>query len=133
MHHSFVTASCRFTDASPRCFVDPFHASSLFRVIVFQMRKFFSPVKFSPQRIYISDRTHSTPQHLPKMCPRNLSPPALLDSQVVRVLVYSILQTEQGEVAWEHVWKTLRGAVRFITNIYLYSLGWSKQWVLHAF
>ena len=24
------------------------------------------------QRIYISDRTHSTPQRLPKMCPRNL-------------------------------------------------------------
>ena len=35
------------------------------------------------QRIYISDRTHSTPQRLPKMCPRNLSPPALSDRQVV--------------------------------------------------
>ena len=35
------------------------------------------------QRIYISDRMHSTPQRLPKMCPRNLSPPALSDSQVV--------------------------------------------------
>ena len=29
-----------------------------------------------------------------------------------------ILQTEQGEVAWAHVWKTQRGAVRSITNIY---------------
>ena len=27
-------------------------------------------------------------------------------------------QTEQGEVAWAHLWKTLGGAVRSFTNIY---------------
>ena len=53
----------------------------------------------------------------------NLSPPALSDSQVVGVyyLVWctlSILQTEQREVAWAHLWKTLGGALRSITNIY---------------
>ena len=34
-----------------------------------------SCVHCTDQRIYISDRTHSIPQRLPKMCPRNLSPP----------------------------------------------------------
>ena len=40
----------------------------------------------------------STPLRLPNICPPNLSPPALSDSQVVGV--YCRVQTEQGEVAW---------------------------------
>ena len=54
-------------------------------------------VDHGDQRIYISDRTHSTPQCLPKMYPRNLSPPALSDSKVVGVYyVYSFYTTDRA-------------------------------------
>ena len=47
------------------------------------------------QRIYISDRTHSTPQRLPNICPPNLSP-ALSDSQVQRVCTVHTYRGEMG-------------------------------------
>ena len=74
------------------------------------------------QRIYISDRTHSTPQRLPNMC-LTQPLPAPSDSQVVGEVFYVFYRQSRKRLGETHVWKTQRDAVRSITNIY--SLGYT--------
>ena len=50
------------------------------------MRKTDERMEEVYQIIYISDRTHSTPQRLPNMCLTQPLPPALTDSQVFGVV-----------------------------------------------
>ena len=71
------------------------------------------------QRIYISDRTHSIPLHLPNMCiTQPLPAMSVVYIQYSTPLQLTDCLTEQGERLGEtHVWKTQGGAVPSI-NIY---------------
>ena len=72
----------------------------------------------SNQRIYISDRTHSTPQRLPNMC-LTQPLPALSDSQVVGV-VYSMYTTDRAGRGWvKHMLGRCSGMLCVLSLIYI--------------
>ena len=88
---------------------------SLLPVLLFCIIKI--PCISYTQRIYISDRTHRTPQRLPNMC-LTQPLPAPSDSQVVGEVFYVFYRQSRKRLGETHVWKTQRDAVRSIANMY---------------
>ena len=79
------------------------------------------------QRIYISDRTHSTPQRLPDMC-LTQPLPALSNSQVVGV-VYSMYTTDRAGRGWvKHMLGRCSGMLCVLSLIYIL---WNHHFYVH--